>query len=51
MTNQDNVIEVKNVSMIFNLATERLDSLKEYFLKLKLKNNLSLLNEKSYLIQ
>ena len=34
MTNQDNVIEVKNVSMIFNLATERLDSLKEYFLKL-----------------
>lgn len=28
------IVEVNNVSMIFNIASERLDSLKEYFLKL-----------------
>lgn len=28
------MVSVKNVSMVFNLATEKVDSLKEYFLKL-----------------
>lgn len=28
------IVEVDNVSMVFNIASERLDSLKEYFLKL-----------------
>ena len=33
--NQDvPIIEVKNVSMRFNLATERTDTIKEYFVKL-----------------
>jgi ABC-2 type transport system ATP-binding protein/lipopolysaccharide transport system ATP-binding protein len=36
---KDKVIEVKNVSMHFNLMTEKVDSLKEYFLKL-IKGNL-----------
>ena len=28
------IVEVGDVSMIFNIASERLDSLKEYFLKI-----------------
>ena len=31
---EETMIEVKNVSMVFNLATERVDTLKEYVLKL-----------------
>ena len=31
---EETMIEVKNVSMLFNLATERVDTLKEYVLKL-----------------
>lgn len=34
MEKSDNIIEVRNVSMRFNLAEERTDSIKEYFLKL-----------------
>ncbi len=34
MENSDNIIEVHNVSMRFNLAEERTDSIKEYFVKL-----------------
>ena len=34
MENSDNIIEVRNVSMRFNLAEERTDSIKEYFVKL-----------------
>ena len=34
MTNSNHIIEVKNVSMRFNLATEKTDSIKEYFLKM-----------------
>lgn len=34
MEKSDNIIEVHNVSMRFNLAEERTDSIKEYFLKL-----------------
>lgn len=34
MENQNSIVSVKDVSMVFNLATERLDSLKEYVLKL-----------------
>lgn len=30
----DTIISVQNVSMVFNMATEKLESLKEYFLKL-----------------
>lgn len=30
----DNIIEVKNVTMKFNMAKEKVDSLKEYFIKL-----------------
>jgi ABC-type polysaccharide/polyol phosphate transport system ATPase subunit len=30
----ENIIEVNNVSMMFNLSTEKIDSLKEYVLKL-----------------
>jgi len=32
--NQSSIVSVKNVSMVFNLATEKVDSLKEYVLKL-----------------
>lgn len=32
--NRDIVVDVDHVSMIFNMASERLDSLKEYFIKL-----------------
>lgn len=32
--NSDSIIEVKNISMHFNMSKERLDSLKEYFIKL-----------------
>lgn len=31
---EETMIEVKNVSMVFNLATERVDTLKEYILKI-----------------
>ena len=31
---EDYAIEVNDVSMIFNMASERLDNLKEYFIKL-----------------
>lgn len=31
---EETMIEVKNVSMVFNLATERVDTLKEYVLKI-----------------
>lgn len=34
MSEQTSMISVKNVSMVFNLATEKVDSLKEYVLKL-----------------
>lgn len=34
MENQSSIVSVKNVSMVFNLATEKVDSLKEYVLKL-----------------
>ena len=34
MDNNDNIIEVNNVTMRFNLAEEKSDSLKEYFVKL-----------------
>lgn len=34
MDKQNSIISVKNVSMVFNLATEKVDSLKEYVLKL-----------------
>ena len=34
MENQNTIISVKDVSMVFNLATEKVDSLKEYVLKL-----------------
>ena len=34
MNEQNNIISVKDVSMVFNLATEKVDSLKEYVLKL-----------------
>lgn len=34
MNEQNAIISVKDVSMVFNLATERVDSLKEYVLKL-----------------
>ena len=30
----ENAIEIKNVSMHFNMSTEKVDSLKEYFIKL-----------------
>lgn len=33
MRNQDSVISIRNVSMVFNLATQKVDSLKEYVLK------------------
>ena len=33
-TSEDYAIEVDDVSMIFNMASERLDNLKEYFIKL-----------------
>lgn len=39
MENRDIIIEVNNVSRCFNLARERVDSLKEYFVR-KLKGNL-----------
>lgn len=31
---EENIVSVQNVSMVFNLATERVDTLKEYVLKL-----------------
>lgn len=34
MNEQNTMVSVKNVSMVFNLATEKVDSLKEYVLKL-----------------
>lgn len=34
MNEQDTIVSVKDVSMVFNLATEKVDSLKEYVLKL-----------------
>ena len=34
MESQNSIISVKNVSMVFNMATEKVDSLKEYVLKL-----------------
>ena len=34
MTNDENIIEVNNVSMRFNLAEEKTDTVKEYILKL-----------------
>lgn len=34
MSEQNSMVTVKNVSMVFNLATEKVDSLKEYVLKL-----------------
>lgn len=34
MENKDNIIEVRNVTMRFNLAKEKTDSIKEYFLKM-----------------
>ena len=34
MNEQNSIISVKDVSMVFNLATEKVDSLKEYVLKL-----------------
>lgn len=34
MHNNDTIISVNDVSMVFNMATEKLDSLKEYILKL-----------------
>ena len=34
MNNQDYIVNVNNVTMVFNLATELVDSLKEYVLKL-----------------
>ena len=34
MSEQTSMISVKDVSMVFNLATEKVDSLKEYVLKL-----------------
>lgn len=34
MENTNNIVSVNNVSMVFNLATEKVDSLKEYVLKL-----------------
>ena len=34
MENQNTIISIKDVSMVFNLATEKVDSLKEYVLKL-----------------
>ena len=33
MKEQSSIISVKNVSMVFNLATEKVDSLKEYIIK------------------
>ena len=33
MNQQQSIISVKDVSMIFNLASERVDNLKEYILK------------------
>ncbi len=33
MENQDTIVSVKDVSMVFNLAAEKVDSLKEYVLK------------------
>lgn len=33
MENQNSIVSVKDVSMVFNLATEKVDSLKEYVLK------------------
>ena len=33
MSEQTSIISVKDVTMVFNLASEKLDSLKEYFLK------------------
>jgi len=39
MNNKNTIVSVKDVSMVFNLATEKVDSLKEYVLKL-LKNEL-----------
>ncbi|MDF2650169.1 MAG: teichoic acid transporter ATP-binding protein, partial [Paenibacillus sp.] len=30
----ENIIEVENVSMVFNLSTEKVDSFKEYVVKL-----------------
>lgn len=34
MSEETSMVSVKNVSMVFNLATEKVDSLKEYILKL-----------------
>lgn len=34
MANKETIISVRDVSMVFNLATERVDSLKEYVLRL-----------------
>ena len=34
MNSQDSIISIKDVSMVFNLASEKVDSLKEYVLKL-----------------
>ena len=31
---KDNIVEIKNVSMMFNLASEKIDSIKEYFIKI-----------------
>ena len=36
---RDTIIKVNHVSMQFNLSSEKVDSIKEYFIK-KLKNNL-----------
>lgn len=33
MENKNNIIEIKDVTMMFNLSKEKIDSLKEYFIK------------------
>ena len=52
MQNTDPIIEVKNVSMRFNLAKERTDTVKEYIVKLREKRlltyNPSLASKKRY---
>ena len=40
MNEQNSIISVKDVSMVFNLATEKVDSLKEYVLKLLKKESM-----------
>lgn len=34
MVNMENIIEINNVSMMFNLSKEKVDTIKEYFIKL-----------------